>query len=102
MRLPHLFAGRRIERRQILIVGLAREEIHAVADENRRGVADTDFNLPSLVEGFGPRFWRRERRRGAVAVWSAPLRPVGACPLLRARGHCPADERCGDEEEACM
>src|SRR4029453_13074938 len=75
---PDLLAGVGVERGERFVVASPREHVEAIADENRRRIANPDVDLPLSREGVGPCLRRRERRDCAVAVGSAPLRPVGA------------------------
>src|SRR5207249_8468959 len=69
-----------------LVVLLAREGEHAVADDDGRRIAGADVDLPSLRQTLGPRSRLGKGPEGAVAVGPAPLRPVGVVVLSGSDG----------------
>src|SRR4029453_9854074 len=52
------------------------EDEKAIADEQRRRVPEADLDPPLLLQAVGPSRRLAKRRHGAVAIRSAPLRPV--------------------------
>src|SRR5207249_4079548 len=74
--LPELLARFQIECRDNIIASLAGMDEDAITDHYRIGIADSHFHLPNLLQTFRPNLWFPEANGHAVAIRSAPLRPI--------------------------
>src|SRR5262245_24465877 len=74
--LPENLSGSGVERAHDLVLLLPREQIDPVADDERRGVPESDLDLPTLSEYFRPDPWFGEGGKRPIPVRPSPLRPI--------------------------
>src|SRR5205085_2335486 len=87
--LPDLLAVGRRQAADDLVATLAGEDVELVADQGGRGDAVAHGDRPFLRQVLRPGLRRGEPRCLAVAVGSAPLRPVLGKDAARAEQHHP-------------
>ena len=73
---PDRLAGRRVERGHHLVLALAAEQVQAVADQHRAGVAESDVYRPVPLQRVRPARRHVEGSGHAVTRRPAPLGPV--------------------------
>src|SRR5438105_5187899 len=84
--LPQHLSSCRIHGGHRFVFTLARKLIDAIADDERRGVSESDVDFPLSRQRVRPGFRLGKRRGGAIAIGSAPLRVVKPRALGEQRG----------------
>src|SRR5438105_15113305 len=84
--LPQHLSSCRIHGGHRFVFTLARKLIDAIADDERRGVSESDVDFPLSRQRVRPGFRLGKRRGGSIAIGSAPLRVVKRRALGEQRG----------------
>ena len=83
--LPLFVAAGRVQAADDFLLALSRKHENLIADQDRRRIAESDFDAPLFGEFLGPCLGFNESDHLVVAVGSAPLRPVLGADADRAQ-----------------
>jgi DNA replication protein DnaC len=90
---PEPTPGAGVECDHHLIAVTAREGVDHITDDERRGVALSNVDLPPACQGLGPRGGLSKRAGRAIAVPPAPLRIIERSRLSSGSGGRPKEQR---------